>query len=251
MAMSAPGLLYGLKILALVEQEGAIGFNQLKTDLGLGASSLTRFLNLLIEEKYILKSPEQKYVLGESWQPNPKKLNSTQEQLRSLIYPLLETIARETHFTALYIEFEHGKMSCKEKVIQPHGVNMQGVGSIRTDYLLHPWGYLLLADYSIKQRAFMMEHSKLDLAGVIAFPSLSEQTDYYQMAVDEQYVDDYNRIYCGVRRLAIPIRLNNRLVGSIGLGAISGNVDEDKINDYVGTVKLRIGKLCLSVESEV
>jgi DNA-binding IclR family transcriptional regulator len=248
--MSAPGLLYGLKILALVEQEGVIGFNQLKTDLGLGASSLTRFLNLLIEEKYILKSPEQKYVLGQRWQPSPKKLNATQEQLRSLIYPLLETIVRETQFTALYIEFEHGKMSCKEKIIQPHGVNMQEVGSIRTDYMLHPWGYLLLADYNVKQRAFMMEHSQLNLSGTTVLPSLSEQTAYYQMAADEQYVDDYSRIYSGIRRLAFPIRLNNSLIGSIGLGAIAGNVDEDKINDYVGTIKMRIEKLCLSFESQ-
>ncbi|MEK3722858.1 hypothetical protein [Paenibacillus sp. FSL H8-0034] len=249
--MSAPGLLYGLKILALVEQEGEIGFNQLKTDLGLGASSLTRFLNLLIEESYILKSPDQKYVLGDRWQPSPKKLNSTQEQIRSLVYPLLETIVRDTHFTALYIEYEHGKMICREKVIQPYGVNMQAVGSIRTDYMLHPWGYLLLAASTVKQRAFMMEHSKLDLTGQLTLPSLSQQTGYLQMAVDEQYVDDYNRVYSGIRRLAFPIRINNRLIGSIGLGSISGNVDEEKVSHYIETVKLHIEKLCLAVESEI
>lgn len=234
--MSAPGLSHGLQILEHIMTRGEMGFNELKQTLGLTPSNLNRYLKTLLDEEYIDKSFNQKYVPG-------RKLTRYVEQQQAIstgnpeIYPILETLARTTPFTALWFVFEHGKMICREKAVNPNSISMQEVGEVRTDYLYHPWGYLFLAQFSKKMQEKLIKYGHHH-SPPARIPDINTQALWFDHIRTHDYADDQGLVYQACRRIAIPYyNQEHQLVGAIALGTISENCHEEDIDKVVKMVK--------------
>lgn|GEM_PF-2985776 len=234
--MKAPGLLYGLKIIDLVIENNEMGFNELKQILQITPSSLNRYVQTLLAEEYLSKASNQKYVIGKKLILYFESYTSTLESEPS-IYPILEALAHNTPFTAVWFKFDLGKIICRDKAVNPNSVSMQEVGEVRTDYLYHPWGYLLLDQYSEKERSRLISfgrHQSID----VRIPDQSIRDLWFAHIHEHGYADDQGKVYNGIRRIAIPYyNSNKRLIGSIALGAIERNVDDTLIKEAVLQVK--------------
>lgn len=217
MAASAPGLSSGLRIMeAIVESESGIGFNQLKAAAGLSAASLNRYLQVLLEQQYVEKDANQQYVAG----PRLFALMQRAEHhhgLRGASGPVLDRISREAGCTALWIDFRHGRMICRDKRVHPEGVAMQQTGEIRTDYPLHPWGFLLLAHADEATRRLYLEHAE-DGALAPYRPDAEALNRYIADAAERGLADDQGAILPHIRRIAVPVYDGERLAAAIGVG---------------------------------
>lgn len=217
MAASAPGLSSGLRIMeAIVESESGIGFNQLKAAAGLSAASLNRYLQVLLEQQYVEKDANQQYVAG----PMLFALMQRAEHhhgLRGASGPVLDRISREAGCTALWIDFRHGRMICRDKRVHPEGVAMQQTGEIRTDYPLHPWGFLLLAHADEATRRLYIEHAE-DGALAPYRPDAAALDQYIADAAKRGLADDQGAILPHIRRIAVPVYDGERLAAAIGVG---------------------------------
>ncbi|MBO9609644.1 MAG: IclR family transcriptional regulator [Paenibacillaceae bacterium] len=235
---SAPGLESGLKILELViKSNGAdgISFSQMKQELDLNAASLTRYLRVLLESQFLGKADNQLYV------PGAKLLrlsNSVKEfgEIGAISAVILEQISRSTGFTALWIDYWHGRLRCRDKHIAPEGVVMQQVGAVRTDYILHPWGYLWLAEQPDQDRKFLIEHAALGNFGG-DMPTEEKMEQFMADAARQGWVDDRGSIYRGNRRIAAGIRFEGRLVCAIAVGMPDARWDEAVVQHVVQVLK--------------
>lgn len=217
MAASAPGLSSGLRIMeAIVESESGIGFNQLKTAAELSAASLNRYLQVLLEQQYVEKDANQQYVAG----PMLFALMQRAEQhhgLRGASGPVLDSISREAGCTALWIDYRHGRMLCRDKRVHPEGIAMQQTGEIRTDYPLHPWGFLLLAHADEATRRLYLEHA--DNGALALYRPDAEALDrYIANAAERGLADDQGAILPHIRRIAVPVYDGERLAAAIAVG---------------------------------
>ena len=234
--MKAPGLLYGLRIIDLVIENNEMGFNELKQILQITPSSLNRYVQTLLAEEYLSKASNQKYVIGKKLLLYFEGYASTLES-EAPLYPILEALAYNTPYTAVWFKFELGKIICRDKAVNPNSVSMQEVGEVRTDYLYHPWGYLLLDQYSEKERSRLIsfgQHQSIDAR----IPDPSTRDSWFAHIHEHGYADDQGKVYQGIRRIAIPYYdSNKRLLGAVALGAIEHNVDDAQIRETVSKVK--------------
>jgi DNA-binding IclR family transcriptional regulator len=88
--MSAPGLERGLSILEYVESHSHAGFTEIMKELDLNRASLSRYLKVLLDQRYLAKV-NGVYLPGE-------RMGSfaVNREWDSQIYPLLSHISRET-----------------------------------------------------------------------------------------------------------------------------------------------------------
>ncbi|WP_019422722.1 IclR family transcriptional regulator [Paenibacillus sp. OSY-SE] len=225
---SAPGLSSGLRIIELVsESEAGIGFNQLKAVLELNAASLNRYLQVLLEQQYVDKNENQQYVLGAKLLGMMKHADSLHD-VSDMTGPILDYICRETGSTSLWIDFRDGRMMCRDKVVHPEGVVMQQIGEVRTDYMLHPWGFLLLAHASAEKRRFYIDYA--NLAGLAnCCPDKASVQRFIEEASENGLSDDKGLILQNIRRIAVPIRAHSRIVASIAIGMPGVSFEEQFI----------------------
>ncbi|MBN3522963.1 helix-turn-helix domain-containing protein [Paenibacillus apiarius] len=233
---SAPGLSSGLRIIELVsESETGIGFNQLKAALELSSASLNRYLQVLLERQFVGKNENQQYVPGAKLSAMIKCADGLHD-VSGMTGPILDRICRETGCTSLWIDFRNGRMICRDKAVHPEGVVMQQIGEVRTDYLLHPWGFLLLAHANDEKRRFYIEYANLGgLAG--RCPDESSVQRFIEEASVNGLSDDNGLILQNIRRIAVPIRADSRLAAAIAIGMPGVSFEERFIERIYGILQ--------------
>lgn len=230
MVTTAPGLENGLKILEMVADNKGIGFNQLKTELGLSPASLNRYLKTLMERNYIKKNENQQYIIGKRMMEISKDQGEL-EVVATKVQPLLENISAILGSTSIFFYFKQGRMICTSKFMVREGLTMQDIGESRTDYVLHPWGYLLLASLESKVREVFIENVNIYEACKGLEPDSELLDSFIYEAGEHGYSDDKGKIFRNTRRIAVPVYLENNLVGALGVGILGVYLeDEDKEN---------------------
>ncbi|TBL71585.1 IclR family transcriptional regulator [Paenibacillus thalictri] len=217
--MSAPGLESGLQILGVIGELGDASFIQLKHQLQLSPASLSRYLKTLTDQDFLEKNDEQRYMLG----PALKKITAAAMQVSpfdAVIAPVLGQLSETLGLTALWISFEYGSMVCRDKVVFPEGVFMQDVGSRRTDYTIHPWGFLFLAHQKEQHRRYLIENAQVSPSFQKYIPVRSALDDLISEALEQGYSDDRGVIFPHIRRIAVPLFSYGRITAAIGVGMI-------------------------------
>jgi DNA-binding IclR family transcriptional regulator len=231
MSNKAPALENGIAIIELVAKKKTIGFNQIKTELGINPASLTRYISTLLDKGFIKKDKNKQYVIGDRLFKILDDIDET-NLLPNIVQPILENISGKLGCTAQYMSFENGRIICKAKYMHKTGLVMQDVGESRTDYILHPWGFLYLADLDDNKRRVVIKNSNVDILTRINAPS---DTFLMQLIKDASkgYSDDLGQIYNGIRRIAVPVFKGQNLIGAIGIGLVGITLDTDTREDIV------------------
>ncbi len=224
MATKAPGLQSGLKIIEMVATSDGIGFNQLKTDLGLSPGSLNRYLKTLLQEGFVEKNENRQYVIGKKIKQISKGIDEL-DMIATKVQPVLENIAVALGSTSIYIHFEQGRMICAGKYMMPEGLTMQFVGEDRSDYILHPWGFLFLSSLDKKTRGLFIENANVDERFKSLLPDKELLNDFILEAGENGYSDDQGKLFQNIRRIAVPVYSEKKLVGAIGIGILGVSLE--------------------------
>lgn len=242
MGQKAPALENGLAIIELVAKKDGIGFNQIKSDLGFNPASLNRYINTLLEKGYIQKDDNKQYVLGDKMHDLLSNL-SPPDDILEIVQPIIENISAELGCTVQYMSFENGRIVCKTKYVHSAGLSMQNVGESRTDYILHPWGFLYLMSLDEKKRKIVIQNSNVSEVMKKNIPNDNLMHHLLTEASNEGYSDDEGRIYNGIRRIAAPVYKDKKLIGAIGIGLIGTSLDETRRDSIVRALSKKTKEL--------
>lgn len=240
--MTAPALEIGLEIIEYVIENKKAGFNELKEELHIGSSSLSRYLKVLMAKDYLAKSEDKRYIQG----INLIKIHQDEsDPLQNIIYPVVKNISQKLGYTTLCMKFINGKIVCYEKHIYPQGLTMQYIGETRTDYILHPWGYFYLAKCNKREREYLINLNETNLFNTDQYqiPSPALQKYFLKMVKNEGYVDDQGKLYNHIRRIAVPVFFQNKLQAAIGIGAISAAIKENEAEKIINVLKDKIASI--------
>jgi len=226
--MAAPGLENGLRILEYVRERGQVGFTELGRNLELNKASLSRFLKVLVERKYLVKVGGQ-YVPGDS-----RDLISTRPW-DTLISPLLTRISIELKCSALWVEFRHGRMYFIDRIICENGVNMQIPGNSGTQYLINPAGYILLASEPVEVRKKLMTLADYNDNQRDQLPDEKKVLEMINRVEIDDFFDDQGLIFPGSRRGAVPLKGDGGIIGAFVLGMIDQLVNDQKVKENLAT----------------
>lgn len=216
---SAPGLVYGLKIIEILSQEHERGFNQLREDLALSSASLNRYLKILAEREFVVKNERRLYSLGSRFfAPDMPSQGPSRFGLPEVAVPILASLGDKIGATTVYIQFVQGMMRCAAKVPYSDGLTMQEPGEVRSDFPLHPWGYLYLASRDQAERELLCSHAVLLAAHQAYRPDPTRLRDFILRAEEEDFSDDLGSILPNARRLAAPVYSAGVLIGAVGVG---------------------------------
>ncbi|NOU97281.1 helix-turn-helix domain-containing protein [Paenibacillus sp. LMG 31456] len=226
---SAPGLESGLRILEILRELEEASFLQLKQQLDLSPASLSRYLKTLSNNECVEKNERQHYVLGRTWRRLQSSLTET--HFEPIIATALEDVSSTLGITSLWIRIINGNMICQHKRTVPEGLAMQDVGSERTDYMIHPWGFLFLASQKEDYRRFLIENASVSPLFHDYRPPSEVLLHYISEAENEGISDDLGTIFPHVRRIAVPILREGKMVAAIAVGMIGTTFPEDRIQN--------------------
>ncbi len=245
MAPAAPGLESGLKLLEIIADSSGTGFNQLKNDLGLSPASLNRYLKTLIQLNFIEKNENKQYVIGRKMREISR--NSKGLDIASTVaQPILENISATLGNTSVFIYFKSGKMICAAKFMVQEGLTMQDVGEERTDYILHPWGFLLLSTLEEKQRKILIDNANVYERFKSSIPDMESLNCLIREAKENDYSDDKGIVLDNIRRIAVPVysdNSDNKLIGAIGIGFPGVTLDDNNKKNIVLVLKQKARSL--------
>lgn len=245
MASTAPGLESGLKILEMIADSKGLGFNQLKIELGLSPASLNRYLKTLIERRFIEKNENQQYIIGKRIVEITRGLGDS-DMIAATVQPVLENISASLGSTSMFICFKQGRMICTGKYVVQEGLTMQDVGENRTDYILHPWGFLLLASLEHKTRQLFIENANVYERFKAFIPDSELLNSFILEAGEYGYSDDKEMVLQNIRRIAVPVYSGNsgdKLVGAIGIGMLGGMLNDAGKENVVKILKQKAESL--------
>lgn len=234
--ISAPGLESGLQILQTVGELEEASFIQLKQLLHLNPASLSRYLKTLTEQGFLQKNDEQRYIVG------PALMNITRDAVPvsafdSVIAPVLGNVSETLQLTALWISFEYGRMICRDKVVFPEGVFMQEVGSKRTDYTIHPWGWLYLAHQKAEHRRYLIQQAQILPSFQNYIPDQAVLEEFIAEASAKGYSDDRGVIFPHTRRIAVPLFSKDRITAAIGVGMPGTGFSNEQIAETIAKLQ--------------
>jgi IclR family acetate operon transcriptional repressor len=243
---SAPALTRGLEIIEILAQEQRpIGFNELMERMGLNASSLNRYLNVLVRKGYVAKDGQGRrgYALGLHLLALSHS-NKFWERLHHYAAPILRETTARYRVTSLIVGFSGRQMIILDRVLGPDNIGTQEIGEVKTDYLWVPWGALFLAHVSDKERVSMVEQMELahNRMGRPATPQeLKERIELFRSL---GYVDDRGTQIPQVRRIAAPVYgPNDTLIAALASNSLEAFLRDGVDRELVSWLKGQAAKL--------
>lgn len=237
----APALSNGLNIIEIIAAQKSLSFNQLAEHTGYNASSLNRYLKVLIEYGYIHKTKDLKYILGLKTLAFDKKntlWSVVKEQCRSI----LENINEKFNVTGILIGLTSAKIYALDKVTSPYNISMQNPGSELGANRFSPWGVLLMAGLSSKELNQYKKTYKHDLSAI----DERQLDSFIEFAKENGYSDDNGMLVKNVRRLAVPVySTEGEIIAAVGCGSFAALLDDDQIIDLINMIKEGIKELLI------
>jgi DNA-binding IclR family transcriptional regulator len=217
-----------LNLLDAIAREAPCRFGELKKSSGINAVTLSKILQTLCRHEYLVRT-EAGYRLG----PRIGLLAASVRGEQSLVdlFRVHAPVLSESFQATVLLMAHHGEHSVVlDKVCHEAGPSMREIGSSRESEGFSPWDLhrlLLLkkaalpritADY---RRHFGKMRKKA--------PSVSAIRKAIKHCGAAAYADDFGLAYPPVRRIAVPIRREERVLGYLGLGVL----DTGALNDAV------------------
>lgn len=233
---AVPGLTRGLHLLELIGSKSNMGFNEIKEEMDLHATTLNRLLKVLVEEQYLMKDNDNRYTLGLKlymlghgggyWQ-------QLEQQLRSGMISLNEKYG----VSLLLVALENDEATVVSKVLEPNNLGMLEVGTVRKDLVNYPWGILYIANQSEEKSHELITFSNSKRYNNFNIISDDELQCLVNEAKDSHMVDDRGLFFRG-RRFAVPIRLRNgSLKGALCSGTFQGHLTEEECKHLITDMK--------------
>lgn len=237
----SPALANGLELLELITGEQEIGFSQLQNRSGLNTSSLNRMLKVLLSMGYIKKNNEGKYTKGTRLFLLLQGQNPW-SGLVPLLQPVLEQISQEFKVTAAFYVYCGEQIILLQKVMDPDNVSLRGAGEAKSDFTCSPWGWLYLAEATLKERAYLIKKfaDSTDLLQV----ELHQLQKYIEEVSISRRADDQGRLNKNIRRLAVPVYGPRRqLSAALGAGTFINMLGEEDVSRLMDSLALHADKL--------
>jgi DNA-binding IclR family transcriptional regulator len=190
--------------------------------MSLNASSLNRYLSVLVDKGYAVRDGQGQrgYTLGLHLLALAHG-NAFWNRLHYSAEPILRETTARFRVTSVIIGFSGRQMIVLDRVLCPENVGTQEIGEVKTDYLWVPWGALFLAHASEKERASMLEQMELAhnrMGRPVTPQELAERIELFR---SQGYVDDLGSQISQVRRIAAPIYgPNNTLIAALASNSL-------------------------------
>jgi DNA-binding IclR family transcriptional regulator len=241
----APALTRGLEIIELLATEKEpVGFNQLMESMSLSASSLSRYLQVLVRKGYLRKDGRTGYSLGLQLLALSHSSGGMWDSLLHYASPILRDTTNKYCVTLLLVGFSGRQMVILDKVLCPNNISGQEVGEVKTDYLWVPWGAMFLAHASERERAYMLGH--MELADNRMGRAMSEQelAQHMQVSTSRGYVDDGGTLVPRVRRLAAPVYGPRRqLIAALAAVSLTTFLEDGVAKELIAWLKDKAAQL--------
>lgn len=221
----APALAKGLDIIDLIKTKGSQSFNEIQDYTKDNPASLSRYLHTLIEKNYLLKNQSQKYELGLKL-IDLKDNKSIWPRLKSKCLPHLKYINQSYGVTVLLLAYNQDNFVAIDKVIALNNLGMMEKDSVCPNDIYTIWTnlfYTNLNDCSIGE-FIQSKRNPIREASQYFDP------EYLMNQVAENgYVSNLsnnNEIF----RIGIPIRYQNQVIATIGIGTFINQVTKETID---------------------
>ena len=214
----APALAKGLDIIDLIRDQGPMSFNELQNATLDNSASLSRYIHTLIAKDYITKNDHQKYALGTKLMD----LNSTKDIWPILIHhckPLMERIHVTYKSTVLLLAYTNDYYKVIDKCVAENNLGMMAKDTLRLNRMNTLWSRQFF-----QPALDVSKEGKLMEDGPICF----EPDSLYHSTTELGYMRHHDTIN-NVLRYNFPIRINKKIIASIGLGSflpVLASVDE-------------------------
>jgi IclR family acetate operon transcriptional repressor len=174
--------------------------------MDLNASSLSRYLSVLVHKGYVAKDGQGQrgYTLGLHLLALSHG-NAFWDRLLVHAAPILRETTARYRVTSLIVGFSGRQMIVLDRALCPDNVGTQEIGEVKTDYLWVPWGALFLAHVSDKERAYILDDMELANNRIGRPATPQELTDRFELFRSRGYVDDLASQIPQVRRIAAPV----------------------------------------------
>ncbi len=218
----APALARGLTVIeAVAAATEPMAFGHIAAMLGVSNASTSRLLRVLRERDYLRKA-KGGYVAGPQLQTigtSPPLPDALAEKGQ----PLLVSLSRQTGNTAILFLWSGQHTHCVAKALHEDSLGMQEVGSIRTDTLNYPWGWIILAHASAATQDALWSGPDL----TVTKTHVQEQVRSYR---HHGFAVDTSRT---LRRLAAPVwNADGELVACMALGGTPLSITDEQVNGF-------------------
>ena len=149
-----PALDRGLRLHRYIAEAAIDGqsFSNCAEFLGTTNAVTSALLHALAQYKWVKKGTDGRW--HNAYEPT-MPWNPIQELVQKA-GPTLAELAAECTATALLITHEQGILTHAAKVLHEDGLVMRPVGSMRSSYLSHPWGWAVAYALSIEERRTLL-----------------------------------------------------------------------------------------------
>lgn len=242
---SAPALTRGLHILELVKEKEELSYKQIQKLTGINSSSLSRILNVLINNGYLEKNNNKNYIIGTKLLLFAK--GSSLELLSQKAEDTLNEITQKFNVTTCLHGYTNKGSIMLNKKIDPDNVALRGIGTIIEDFILGPWGFLYVAEKECPLK--FIKKVKKNKWYNIPPPSNEKLMELIEEAKQKGYGDDKGIIIKGIRKLAVPIyNSNNNLIASLGIGTMQELINEEDVEEIINFLKLQAQQLASKIQ---
>lgn len=211
---AVPALQAGLTIIELVAAAGPNGtsFTALLA-AGFPKASLARQLATLVARSWLAKGADGAYRCG------PVALGLAQsgdpaERLRAAAAPLLPELRQRSGNSALAVAWSNGAHIGVAKAVAEDGVTMQELGTVSLDLAARPWGWIA--------------------AELTGLPPVWPDEAARRHFLDHGVAWDNGRSGPHGCRLAAPVIVDGRLLGSLALGGTVQSMPRSRLAELSG-----------------
>ncbi|GEM_PF-3037457 len=238
----APALARGLTVLEIIAKEKAIGFTELKEQMGLHATTLNRLLKVLVEKEYLRKDYNNRYTLGLSLFNLSNQETFWKRTIEKLQGPM-KRINETYGMSVLLVAMEQDQATVIYKILESSNLGMLEVGTVRKDLSYFPWGILYMANLHADKQEEIMRYSHEHNVGNMRTISREEMAMLIHEALNKGHVDDRALFFSG-RRFAVPICMpNGKLIGALCTGSNGEHLENLPIEAMLLDMKKAVGEL--------
>lgn len=218
------------------QRQSGITFNEVSSLFpDAPASSVSRLLKALQEEKMITKGLESRlYLLGERAEDLGKKLRG-QISFSQLLRPVVDALADELGSSAVFFKMNSESFELVVKHEVPDGFHYMAEGQSNINFASHGAGLVMMAYLSPEN------FERLWKSNVQIHPSKPIKTEFMDKIRKVQenaccYTPIDERSY--MSRVMVPVFRGEQFVGALGVSML-GKLDVDKagIQNMISTVK--------------
>lgn len=227
------GLQRGLNLIKILSTKAqGCSFNEVQSIIDLPSPTLSRLLKALVQSDYVIKNADTgRYEVGREAVVLARAIIGSIPR-ENIIMPVLDMVAKRTGESGAYFELEGDNIVIRAKREHAESFHYMPIFG-KNNRFAHGFLQVILAFLPEEKTVKFLE--KLD-----EVPLSREEWEKRMERVREQmlYIDD-NESHQSVMRITAPVFYgeSRKIIGSIGITALSGGLQEGRIKYYCEVVR--------------